>query len=118
MLWVAHPTRACAKWLVNQLLRRITSPNLASAPLSMVMRAAAKITPIVQVPPVDKFVHYPPLEAEVVWCSSSHASRASGEANGIMGSLGFLVVIASPFRLPVALCAEENRGGLPLARRA
>ena len=41
--------------------------------------------------------------SEVVWCSSSHTSRASGEANGIMGSLGFLVVIASPFRLPVAL---------------
>jgi hypothetical protein len=35
-----------------------------------------------------------------------------------MVSLGFLVVIASPFRLPVALCAEENRGGLPLARQA
>jgi hypothetical protein len=66
VLWVAHPTRACATWLVNQLFRRITSPNLAGAPLSMVMRVAAKITPIVQVPPVDAFVHYPPLEAEPV----------------------------------------------------
>src|SRR5215208_4183617 len=34
--------------------------------------------------------------SEVAWCSSSHVSHASREANGIIGSLGFLVVMAFP----------------------
>src|SRR5215212_6420808 len=37
--------------------------------------------------------------SEVAWCSSSHPSHALREANGMMGSSGFLVDMAFPSRL-------------------
>src|SRR3712207_6990177 len=54
--------------------------------------------------------------SEVVWCFSSHVSHTSREVNGIVGSSGFLVDMASPFRLPVLLrgvnCGESRRDRL------